>query len=268
MKAKLLFITAYLCLQNLSVSSQCISIELSVTWKMGTDIFYKDSTVSIPLLNITYRNNCDKNYYFLKPSPRKDGVAMGCNALIQYIEPISYLEKAKAKQGCGANQSFNVIIGMESTYDNIWWLKTDADTLELWEDWPAQHVSCCLKSLYEYIDPYVYKKDRIRRSADMPPDMTPDTIMSVDKEQFVFLKPNETHIDTYNLIGYKIVEGCFTFTFHKNTIENYVLYTEYYYDEIFRSKEIELELPSVVGEYQLYSGAFNTNKITICFGER
>ena len=145
----------------------------------------------------------------------------------------------------------------------IWVLTTD--TLEFWENSPAQSVSCCLESLYEYIYSYDYKKDRIRRSAFMPSDMTPDTIMGSVKDQFVFLKPNETHVDTYNLIGYKIVEGCFTFTFHKNTIENYVLYTEY---DVGINKQIELELPSVVGDYQLYSGAFNTNKVTVCFGER
>jgi hypothetical protein len=195
---------------------------------------------------------------------------MGCTGLFHYPDGnIDNFKRAKGMQSCGANESFKVIIGISyPSYNSIWWLKTD--TLELWEDSPAQSVSCCLKSLYEYIDPYDYKNERTRRPALLPPDMTPDTIMSADKDQFVFIKPNETHIDTYNLIGYKIVEGCFTFTFHKNTIENYVLYTEYYYDydEIFRSKETELKLPEIVGDYQLYSGKFNTNKVTVCFGER
>ena len=35
-----------------------------------------------------------------------------------------------------------------------------------------------------------------------------------------------------------------------------------------KNVEQELELPEIVGEYQLYSGAFNTNKVTVCFGER
>ena len=52
----------------------CISIELSVTWKMGYDNFNKDSTVSIPILNIAYRNNCNGNYYFLKVSESKDSL--------------------------------------------------------------------------------------------------------------------------------------------------------------------------------------------------
>ena len=46
---------------------------------------------------------------------------------------------------------------------------------------------------------------------------------------------------------------------YKNTIENYVLT----YDHITK-----LELPAIVGEYQLYSGGFNTNKVTVCFGYR
>jgi hypothetical protein len=76
MKAKILFITAILLLRALSLFPQCISIELSVIWKMEYDIFNRDSMVNTPILNITYRNNCDVNYYFFKASPKKDGTSM------------------------------------------------------------------------------------------------------------------------------------------------------------------------------------------------
>jgi len=69
MKPKILLITVFLFLQTNSIFSQCISIELSITWETGYDIFKKDSIVEIPSLNITYRNNCDTNYYFFKVSP-------------------------------------------------------------------------------------------------------------------------------------------------------------------------------------------------------
>jgi len=95
-----------------------------------------------------------------------------------------------------------------------------------------------------------------------PEDLLPENIiLDPVKDQFVFLKPNEIHTDTYNLVAYKIVEGCFTFFIKRKEIKNYVAT---YKDEI----DQEIELPEIVGEYHRYSGAFNTNKVTVCFGER
>jgi hypothetical protein len=92
-------------------------------------------------------------------------------------------------------------------------------------------------------------------------DITPENIISgFIKDQFVFLKSGETYIDTYNLIGFKLVEGCFTFMIDSEDIKDYVI-------GIGQETE-EFELPAIVGEYSLYSGAFNTNKVTVCFGDR
>jgi len=267
MKAIVFFITAFVLLQSLPLFSQCISIELSVTWKMEVDIFNKDSMVNTPVLNITYRNNCEVNYYFFKVSPMKDEQSMvTCIALIQYMKPINYYERAKAMQGCGANQSLNVIIGLEPIRNMVWLLTTD--TTEYYEDSPAMNVSCCLNSVYEYYYPAYYKKNENRNSDFVSADMISDSIMSGSvKDQFVFLKPNEKYVDSYNLIGYKIVEGCFTFSIYKDKIENYVLTSDYdSVNNIFSNPK--LVLPPVVGEYKLYSGPFNTNKVTVCFGEK
>ena len=97
-------------------------------------------------------------------------------------------------------------------------------------------------------------------------DILSENIISSVGEQFVFLKSGETYTDTYNLIAFKILGGCYTFHTFDNIIENYVLTTEM--DSVTkRPVEQKLELPETVGEYFRYSGSFNTNKVTVCFGD-
>jgi len=256
MKAKTFFITLFLFWQVQPLFSQCISIELSVTWEMKNDIFNKDSLVSTPIFHISYRNNCDDNYYFFKVSPRKDGSTMIlCSAMVQY-EDNDYLKRAKSHSNY-ANQNFNVIMGEEPWYDAGW--KILNDTIDYHKGNHFESVGCELEEIYKYI----YAENHFKRIIKMPfdfvsSDITLENILCSVNDHFVFLKSGETFVDTYNLIGFKLVEGCFTFLIDKDVIENYVM-------GIHNEK---LELPLVVGEYHRYSGAFNTNKVTVCFGER
>ena len=252
MKTKKIFIIVLLLLQGNFLFSQCVNVELSVTWKMGYHIFEKDSIISVPFLNITYRNNCEENYYLFKVSPRKDGELMlFCNALRNFGDE-SKLKIAKL-HGNFANERFNVKIGRIPWYDIAWEI----------EDYPNKHpisnVGCFLDDIYDYFYDDRFRKSNTRNHSFFESSiLTSENILSgTVQDQFVFLKPEETHIDTYNLIGYKIVEGCFTFYIDKNEINSFVLGLSEKY-----------ELPSVVGEYHLYSGSFNTNKVTVCFGER
>jgi len=257
MKARILVITAFLFLYVNSLFSQCISVELSVTWKMGHDIFKKDSIVSIPILNITYHNNCDTNYYFFKVSPRKDGTPMILFPASLNSQDNDDLGRAKRHRNY-VNQNFNVIIGSEPLYNAYWVIFSD--TIDYHKEFSFEGVGLDLNNIYDFIYPEHYKNYKKMPAYFIPSDATPDTIISGSiNDQFVFLKPGEIHIDTYNLIGYKMVEGCFTFLIDKDAIENYVLtYGRMGYEKI--------ELPAIVGEYQLFSGAFNTNKVTVCFG--
>jgi len=262
MKVKTLLIIALLFLQWNFVFSQCISIELSVTWKMGYDIFNKDSVISIPMLNITYRNNCDTNYYFFKVSPRKDGYSMvRCYALRNIFD--HELQKiAKSYQYNYTNRAFNVLIGKGNSINKAW--EIVEDTIEFFlKDPSKERISCALQDIYQYLCSERYNKSTKNNHKCFEPSIvTPENILSGSGlERFVFLKPNETHIDTYNLIGYKFVEGSFTFHIDQNVIKNYVLGLD-------AGRTIEIKLPAVVGEYQLYSGSFNTNKVTVCFGEK
>jgi len=258
MKAKILFITLFLLLQGKSVFTQCISIELSITWKLGYDIFNKDSVINIPMLNIIYRNNCDTNYYFFKISAKDGKHMVMCPALRSFTNNSTPLSRAMAHDNY-ANENFDVKIGRSPRNNIGWWI--EGGNADYVRKYGIDHdIRCCLHDIYEYFNFGRYDtSERLKHGYFQPSLFTPENILSGSVQyQFVFLKPGETHIDTYNLIGYKIVEGCFTFLISQDTIMSYVL----------GSDSIEIELPEIVGEYQLFSGAFNTNKITVCFGNK
>jgi hypothetical protein len=278
MKAKILFVVLILLLQCNFMFSQCINVELSITWEEGFDIFNKKSKVSIPKLNITYRNDCDKSYYFLKVSPTKDETPiLGCSISLHPMETISKRKK-KVKQGESpylnlypikgifTNLNFNVIIGIEPSIDIGWFISSDTED---YYDSNAYSISCILKSFYEYLNPE-YNTNYKNRYADfVSTGLTPDSIMySSIKEQFVFLKAGETFTVSYNLVGFQLVEGCFTFGVDKNKIENFITNFPKLDFAITTYGALTLKLPAMVGEYQLFSGAINTNTVTVCFGER
>jgi hypothetical protein len=228
---------------------------------MKNDIFVRDSVVSTPILNITYRNNCNTNYYFFKRSPKKDDRAMVMHrGLLQYPDD-DLLKRAKSYRRF-TNQNYNVIMGQGPYCDAYWNIFNDTVAYNN-IFFSEENINLYIENIYDYINFENYLKisrfDIFRQS-----DVTPENILldSTVNEYFVFLEPKQIHIDTYNLIAFKIVEGCFTFIIRPNEIENYVIVRA---DFIERQ---EYKLPTVVGEYHLYSGDFNTNKVTVCFGER
>jgi len=282
MNAKTLLIIALFLLQEQSVLSQCISIELSVTWETGYDIFQKDSVVDIPKLNIIYRNNCTVDYYFLKVSESRDGLPkLPCVVLVHpsFRGPDeslrwhnNFFERAKesindAKKYHGSkNENFHVIIGGEPLYINSW--EVSRNTIDTFKNYSHDLINCDLSKVYNYI--YYENNDEekvIMKLCFESSDITPENITDSLKDKFVFVKSGATFIDIYNLIGFKLIEGCFTFYVHQNDIKNYVLNLQW--DSVNKENmEQKLELPEVVGEYQRYSGAFNTNKVTVCFGNK
>jgi len=267
MKKKLLVIILLLISQSYSLYSQCISAELSVTWKLGYHIFQKDSLLNIPYLNITYRNNCDNSYYFFKLSPRSEEEPMVvCLPLTNYGDDSTPLKRAMAHDNY-ANEHFTVEIGGRP-WDSIgWWI--EGGNINYVRRYPTDHdITCCLYEIYKYIISKRGNNSKGRGYGYFQPSLiTSENILTTSlREQFVLLKPGETTTDTYNLIGYKIVEGCFTFIINQKDIKDYVI--GYIYDSN-TNKNItgEIALPETVGEYFRYSGSFNTNKVTVCFGD-
>jgi len=276
---KILFFTSILLLQCHFIFSQCISVELNVTWDEGVDIFKKETKSTIPKLNITYRNDCDKNYYFFKISPKNEDTPKLENCIIS-LHPMEIPpKKKKAKQETllnlnhylnsvvYTNQKFNVIIGIEPSIDIGWYIT--GDTIGSYNK-NADFIGCPLKYIYEIINPG-YNRDYESIYAEFVfSDMNLDSILfGFFNKLFVFLKAGETFTVSYNLLGFQMVEGCFTFMLDKNIIENFVTnFPKLDFPSITSYNHKKIKLPPIVGEYQLYSGAFNTNKVTVCFGEK
>lgn len=240
-------------LQGQLLFSQCISIELSVIWEKGYDIFNKDSTVFIPILNITYRNNCDTNYYFLKVSDSDNGLPRLLSPDNMYNENLKSGDLKREFYARHANRNFIVNIRGTPWYTNIW--SVYSDTVDFHNKMCSfEFVNVALFNIYGYMNHDKSKKKNIWLALS---DTTSENILGLPKDLFVFLKPGETYIDTYNLIAFKLLAANFTFLTDQDEIKNY-----------FKTTKEEVELPKIVGEYYRYSGAFNTNKVTVCFGEK
>lgn len=100
-------------------------------------------------------------------------------------------------------------------------------------------------------------------------DITGDTIMSNSINRFVFLKPGEIHTDKYNLIGFQITGGTFTFQLDDTKSLDYVDIEPVYKDEdkVFIDHFVKKQLPLKIGEYELFEDNFLTNKVTVHFPE-
>ena len=258
------------------VFSQCISVELSVTWDAGNDIFKKDSMVFIPKLHITYRNMSNTNQYFLKLSNSRDELPnIGCGISIHpsfsnFEEHIrwrtDYLARAKEYLNY-ANQNFHVPIGGIMSWDVMSDFAYFSEFLN-GKEMESDVINCCLENIYEYMYRDKNSKDEIAKTYFSPSDIIPENILSTIKNQFVFLKPNEIYVDTYNLVGFKLVEGCFTFLINQDRFYNYVLNEPIWDNDKSCWIEQKTELPAKVGEYQLYDGPFLTNSLTVDFSGR
>ncbi len=254
---------------NISTYSQSVSIELSAKWVKGYDIFQKDSTIYYPELIITYRNNSDTNYYFQKVSDSRCGLPMlSCGTLLQYpieeyLNP-NYLKRAKI-HGNYAKDKNTVIIG-ESSFSKGWIVVNDTSNIDVEHE--IDMINDDLAEIYEYIyrENFSNQSDYSEwaKTYFSASDLTPDKILNEYSKKFVFLRAGEIYTDSYNLIGFQILKGSFAFYINQN-LSTYA-YTTPIWDEN-QSKYIEIKtvLPQVVGEYKLYSGNFNSNKISITF---
>ena len=271
MKAKIVFIIVLLSLQGYNLFSQSISVELSITWETGHDIFIDDSMVYVPKLHITYRNMSNTNYYFLKISDDRDELPrIGCGIsrhpmFSTFDEFMSWRKdyRARAKEyGNYAKQNFHVIMWGHPAFIKGWDVISDSLYFGEEKEIEFEEINCDLQDIYGYM----YHSKNSEQVFDTlyfsPSDIIPENILSAVKDQFVFLKPNETFTNTYNLIGFKTIKGCFTFKIELSNFFGYVSI------DPFLWKEPKMELPEKVGEFSLYTGTFHSNTVTICFDEK
>jgi hypothetical protein len=128
--------------------------------------------------------------------------------------------------------------------------------------------------IYNYICRHYYPEMKDKTGKDgneqlyhYSTDITKDTIMNNSTNKFVFLKPEETYVDKYNLIGFQITGGTFTFQLDDTKSLDYVETEPVYKDEskFGITHYLTKQLPLKVGEYELFTGEFLTNKVTVHF---
>lgn len=243
LKIHLIIVILLLCITSLH--SQSISIGLSVKWEKGTDVYNEDSIIYVPKLSITYRNNSDTNYYL-------NNLCVNCkNGIMFPTMRIQHPEYQKITNIYGDNlvDDYNVHIG---SIDD--WIITNNNKV-------YGTTSCVSISKF-------YKILNIKReSEDIEiPEYCEHSSIELDKIidsqncRFIFLKSGEIKTNVYSLIGFQLVKGSFTFFIEPDSLKDYI-YTLPIGDK--HQPKVETALPKEVGEYKLFSGKFNTNKITI-----
>lgn len=258
---KYIFLLTAILINSLELHSQCISVELSIHWASKKDLIsmHNDSGTCIPYLNITYRNNSNMSRYFLKASQSLKGYPKFVG---REIGKIDYSTKS-TRYGKYSTSKYNITLGVSAHYLNSW--EVMPDSVDYFVEHATDPINDDLEFIYrKYFNDSTDTLKKIKTNYSSS-DITPSGILNRVKNKFVFLRPGEVYTDTYNLIGFKLLRGCFTFFISPKSFKKYV-YTEPTWDNK-KSKFINkrVTLPFQVGEYKLYSGNFYSNKVVISF---
>lgn len=251
-----------------SLFAQSISIELSINWQLKNNLIIPDSIDCIPFLNICYRNNANTPLYFLKVSEKKEGFPiLPHGTLLQYpfeeFRNPNYLKRAITYNNY-SNNNYDVLIGSPNYYISGW--EVCNDTINDGEEHMIDFINDDLAEIYEYIN---RKNNDTQIQTDgisanyRTSDITQEKILSNKKNQFIFLNIGETYTESYDLVGFNMVGGNFTFKIKDKKLAGFV-YTEPYWDE--QEKKFihpKVDLPVNVGKYLLYSGKIYSNDVSI-----
>jgi len=186
----------------------------------------------------------------------------------EYLQP-NYLKRAKF-HGNYSNTKYKVLIGGNPLFLKGWVIEND--TMKSGVEYEIDMINNDLADIYEYIyrNDWNFNTDSIdwTKFYFSETDVTSSGILNEVKDKFVFLKAGEVYTDTYNLIGFQVIKGCFTFCIEPNILKEYVNTAPIWDTNQSKYIEIKAPLPIQVGEYELYSGKFSSNIITIDFNER
>ena len=233
--------------------SQPLNINLSVKWEKVENVFYRDSLCDTPFLCITYENNTDQNIYFHKVCNSLTGFpSLPIPGLLEYsrdeyLNP-NYLKRAKSYINF-SEDSFYVDMGGQGLYEEGW------EIMPLCSDINKERTT-------HPINGEIRNINSLKGNVD--PDLFPSLLDSAQilnsyKEQFVFLRPKEKHVDVFNLYAFYLIGGDFTFAI-----------SQYYKPNIIsvRLEGIEIgekELPVFIDRYLLYKGDFISNRLRLKF---
>jgi len=277
-----------------NIIAQDISIEFSIERKEKLDFQFKelqDHVIRPAYLHITYRNISDRPLYCLKISEGKFDLPEIIYLYEGNIYPMEHVPYYDYNY-C----NYNYIVGFKSNpyYTCLTWnIRDDTtsfsylfDKKSLYDraiesgnyfgprvnkgDMLDDGIFSTLDNIYNFIfhHYYPYNKEKENKILQhFSSDITSDTIKNKSIDKFVFLMPGEAYIDTYNLIGFQITGGTFTFRLDDAKSLDYVETEPVYKDEtnFIIDYYTKKQLPEKVGEYELFRGEFLTNQVTVQF---
>ena len=242
-----------------SLFSQDVSVNLSVKEKeyVIDSIFTENKfSKSVLFLNVEYVNNSCKPIYFHKKSSNLDGFPVFNTLFMTGLDKRSFEEKAKKYYDYSGGK-YNVIIDNRCFMFSGWELFDD--TISIKES-HTYMINNDLNDIYMYFcskkylsqHKILYKRGYYIKSTDI----NNDSIIhkSEIKNQFVFLNPGESYVDTYNLIGFQMIGGNFTFKINDELLN---------YTCIGIEQDKKIFFPKNINGFELYEGRLVSNEVNL-----
>lgn len=240
--------------------SQKLSIELSIEWKYEeSDIYNELGFNNVPFLKIRYNNLTSDSTYLPKVYDNKFDIPqfpIGTTSMGNY-RPYS-IEEIQLRK---ANEASIVLIGGMPIPHNTQWVVLP-DTIDCSEDYEVGEINQMLSDIYDSVFQLNVSNSEI---SDQIMGLQENQISGELKDSFVFLLPHSNQVDYYDLLGFRAIGGRYSFALSVNEISSFIHTTPSWSNVNEKWEFKEIPLPEKVGDYQLYSGFFYTNKIEIEF---
>jgi len=238
---------------------QNLSIELSIEWKYEeSDINSKLNSNNIPYLEIRY-NNLTNDSIYLPKIYNNSFPLFPAGALMGYHKPYK-IEEIKSSY---SNENNTVLIGgMPISNNKLWVVLADSVISSEDEEYEVGEINQILSDIYEIV---FHFNECNMISYNQITDIKESQIFGELKEDFIFLLPGSKHIEYYNLSGFKLIGGNYSFALSINEINDFLFTSSTWNNEKDKWELKEVKLPEKVGGYHLYSGGFYTNEIKITF---
>lgn len=235
---------------------QKLSIELSIEWKYEeSDIYSRLNFNNVPFLKIRYNNLSNDSIFLPKVYKNAYFLPQFAAGTLMADFKLNDFDKMHVP-----SIDWNVLIGGMPP-NNMQW-EVLPDSIDYDSEHEVGEINQILSDIYNSI--FKFNESNTVRY-DQITDIKELQILGELKEDFVFLLPHLNHVEYYNLVGFKVVGGCYSFALAFSKISDFLLTYSTWSNENEKWEFKEAQLPDKVGDYHLYSGNFLTNKIEIKF---
>ncbi|MCL2598203.1 MAG: hypothetical protein FWD66_11270 [Paludibacter sp.] len=273
---QIFFLFIFVLIELTEIYAQDVSIEFSIEWKNKIDFPFSElqgRDVKPAYLHITYRNLSSEPLFFMRVSSGHAGFPLlPYVAMDNYGRMLTPYELFTKYRNYSKDNYIVEISQTAVTFTHGWSL--EYDTTNVYEPHEMPYANQNLAYIYNYITkqyypdvpyPHKYRADGMIQDSHNPQDITKDSIKGNSHDEFIYMEPGEVYIDTYNLIGFQLIGGNFTFELITKKSEDYI-YLETPLEEVKKTRRMRtMKLPDYVGKYKLFTGEFLTNKLTVYF---